>query len=277
MVRTVLVTGANSGVGLETALHLARLGFRVVGTARSDEKAESLAKAATDVGVDVETVVLDVTDAQRCEDLVPALDLWGLVNNAGYMNVGRVEDVPTEDVLRQLDALVVAPMRLATLALPSMRRRGEGRIVNVSSVTAHVNSPMTGWYQACKHALSAVSDALREEVAGDGIEVVLIEPGGLKTGIWDKARDDLLRRRPRSVHPSAYDRALAVLHRSRPFMGEPCAAAEVIGDALTAGRPRAIYRVGGDAPVIELLNTLLPNRLKDRMARTVVSPVTDGM
>ncbi len=271
MVRTVLVTGANSGVGLQTALHVARLGFRVVGTARSEEKAEAVAKAATDAGVEVETALLDVADAEASEDLVPRLDLWGLVNNAGYMNVGRVDDVPIEDAQRQLEVMVVAPMRLATLALPAMRRRGEGRIVNVSSVTAHATAAMIGWYQACKHALSAVTDALRREVADDGIDVVLIEPGGLRTRISDKARDDLLRRRSGSIAPSAYDRALKVVDGAQPFLGEPIAAARVIGDALTAGRPRARYRVGADAPAVQLIQALVPERTRDRLARAVVS------
>ncbi len=267
MVRSVLVTGANSGVGLETAIHLAGLGFRVVGTVRSDDKAESLAKAATDAGVEVEATVLDVTDADRRESLVRDLEPWALVNNAGYMNVGLVVDVPPEEALHQLHALVVAPMHLAALAVPAMRRRGEGRIVNVSSVTAHVTGAMTGWYQACKHALTAVTDALRREAGPDGIDVVLIEPGGLRTAIWDKARDDLLRRRPTSATPTSYDRSLQVLDTARPFMQEPGAAAQVIGDALTAGHPRSQYRVGRDAPVIEFLDAVLPNRLRDRMAQ----------
>lgn len=268
--RTVLVTGANSGVGLETALQLARLGFRVVGTARSDEKLASLAEVARGAGVEVEGAVLDVTDARGCEAVVARFEPWGLVNNAGYMNVGLVVDVPPEDALRQLHTMVVAPMRLAALALPGMRRRGEGRIVNVSSVAAHATAAMTGWYQACKHALSAVTDALRREVAADGVDVVLVEPGGLRTGIWDKAEDDMLRRRDGSASPAAYDRALGILRGARPRMGPSVGAAEVIGDAMTAGRPRARYRVGRDAPVIELTNALLPGRVKDRLARAAL-------
>jgi NAD(P)-dependent dehydrogenase (short-subunit alcohol dehydrogenase family) len=268
--RTVLVTGANSGVGKETAVHLAGLGFRVVGTGRSEEKLETLRGAAADAGVHVDAELLDVTDARACEDLVTGLEPWGLVNNAGYMNVGQVVDVPRPDALRQLDALVVAPMHLAALAVPAMRHRGEGRIVNVSSVLGHATAAMTGWYQAAKHALSAVTDALRREVAEDGIDVVLIEPGGLRTGIWDKAEDDLLRRRPHSASPQAYDRALEVLRNTRGAMGEPEAAARVIGEALTAGRPKSHYRVGRDAPLVELVESLLPSGLKDRLARTAL-------
>ncbi|MBW3614117.1 MAG: SDR family NAD(P)-dependent oxidoreductase [Actinobacteria bacterium] len=270
MSRTVLVTGANSGVGLATSLHLAHLGFDVVGTVRSQEKAEWLKSAAADAGVEVETDILDVTDGSGCERVVARHEPWGIVNNAGYMNVGRVADVEPEEALHQLHAMVVAPMRLATLALPSMRRRGGGRIVNVSSVTAHATAPMTGWYQATKHALSAVSDALRQEVAADGIEVVLIEPGGLRTGISPKARDDLLRRRPGSTDRTAYDRSLTVLGVVQPVLQEPTAAAAAIGEALTAGRPRAHYRVGADAAVIKLLNVVLPTQVKDRLGRAAI-------
>ncbi|MDQ3980895.1 MAG: SDR family NAD(P)-dependent oxidoreductase [Actinomycetota bacterium] len=270
MARTVLVTGANSGLGLETALHVAGLGFRVVGTARSEEKAEVLEKAASEAGASVETAVVDVTDRQGCQELVASVEPWGLVNNAGYMNAGAVIDISEEEALRQLHVMVVAPMRLAAQALPFMRRRGEGRIVNVSSVQAHATGAMTGWYGASKHALSAVTDALRREVAAYGVDVVLIEPGGLKTGIWDKARDDLLRRREGSARPTAYDRSLQILEKTRRRMGDPRRAAEVIGRALTASRPRAHYRVGRDAPVVELLNIVVPNRVKDRLLRRAI-------
>ena len=265
MIRTVLVTGANSGLGRETAVHLAGLGFRVVGTARSEEKLEALEKAAGDAGVEVEGAVLDVTDEPACAALVEQTDPWALVNNAGYMNVGRVVDVSREEALRQLDTLVVAPLRLAVLALPGMRRRGQGRIVNVSSMIAHSSSVMTGWYQAGKHALDAATDALRREVAGDGVYIVLVEPGGLNTGIWDKAEDDLERRRPAA--PREYDRALTAVRTSHGRMTDPAVAAEVIGRALTTGRPAIRYRVGFDARVLPMLDKLVPAGLQDRLQR----------
>ncbi len=270
MLRTVLVTGANSGVGLETALHLAGLGFGVVGTVRSDDKAELLAKAASEAGVPVETAVLDVTDGARSEGLVRELEPWAVVNNAGYMNLGQVVDVPAEDALLQLDAMVVAPMRLATLAVPAMRRRGEGRIVNVSSVAARVTAAMSGWYQASKHGLSAVTDALRREVGADGIDVVLVEPGALSTAIWDKAADELRRRRQTSASPVSYDRSLRILQAARPHMAPPSVVAEVIGTALTAGRPRARYPVGPGATAVPLAEAVVPERLRDRLARAVL-------
>ncbi len=271
MVRTVLVTGANSGVGLETALHLARLGFKVVGTVRSHDKADRLHEAASGAGVVVETAVLDVTDAGRAEALVDELQPWAVVNNAGYMNVGQVVDVPPEDALRQLEVMVVAPMRLAALAVPAMRRRGEGRIVNVSSVAAHATAAMTGWYQASKHALGAVSDALRREVAVDGIEVVLVEPGAVRTAIWDRAEDDLHRRRGSSASPVSYDRSLRVLRAARPYMPGPAMVAEAIGTALIAGRPRARYRVSPGATAIRLIQAVVPEPARDGVARAVLS------
>jgi NAD(P)-dependent dehydrogenase (short-subunit alcohol dehydrogenase family) len=268
MERTVLVTGTNSGLGQETVVHLAGLGFRVVGTARSAEKLESVEKAARDAGVEVEGAVLDVTDEPACAELIERTDPWAVVNNAGFMNVGRVVDVTREEALRQLDTLVVAPMRLAALALPGMRRRGQGRIVNVSSTIAHGTAVMTGWYQASKHALDAATDALRREVAGDGIYVVLIEPGGLNTMFWNKAADDIERRR--AMAPMEYGRAERILQATQGRMTDPAVAAKAIGRALTQGRPSVRYRVGADARVVPLVDWLLPDGIQDRIQRRVL-------
>src|SRR5205807_2525086 len=121
---TVLVTGANSGIGLATVLEAARRGFHVVGSVRSDEKAVVVEKAAADAGVSVETGLLDVTDADRCAEVIERVQPWGLVNNAGYSGTGAVEDVPDDEVRDQLEAMVIAPMRLARLSIPAMRSAG---------------------------------------------------------------------------------------------------------------------------------------------------------
>ena len=140
----------------------------------------------------------------------------------------------------------------------------------MSSAIAHGSAAMTGWYQGSKHALSAVTDALRREVAEDGIDVVLVEPGALDTGIWDKAEDDLLRRREGAGDTTAYDRVLGFLRAGRPYMPGPEIAAEAIGRALTAGRPEVRYSVGLDAPLVRLAERLLPDRVHDRVLRVAM-------
>ncbi len=264
--RTVLTTGANSGVGLATVLHLAGLGFRSVGSVRSRAKAARVVEAATTAAVTVETVILDVSDAERCREVVDELRPWGLVNNAGYSGVGAIEDVTDEEARLQLETMVVAPMRLARLALPHMRAAGQGRIVNVSSIYGVTTTPFSGWYQASKHALEATSDALRVEIARDGIKVILIEPGGVKTNIWQEMEADVARRAG-SSYESEYRRVLTLLKPYTAVMAGPEAVAKVIGKALTAGAPRARYLVGWDAQGVVAAQSLVPTAVKDRIAR----------
>jgi NAD(P)-dependent dehydrogenase (short-subunit alcohol dehydrogenase family) len=158
-------------------------------------------------------------------------------------------------------------MRLAQLVLPTMRRRGEGRIVNVTSTAAHVTGPLLGWYGAAKHALAALTDALRPEVAGAGIVVVAVEPGAIGTRIWDRAEAELRRRAPTSATPGAYGRGLAVIRRLRPRMPGADIVAAAIGDALLSGVPRPTYAVGWDATVSPAVGRLLPARARDRVLR----------
>lgn len=264
--KTVLTTGANSGIGLATVLHLARRGFHSIGSVRSRQKAAAVRQAAKQAGVEVETVLLDVADAEHCRSVVERLRPWALVNCAGYSETGAIEDVTDEEARAQLETMVIAPMRLARLALPHMRAAGRGRIVNMSSIYGWTTTPFSGWYQASKHALEAASDALRMEVARDGIAVVLVEPGGVKTNIWDNMEADLARR-DGSPYGGAYRRASALLAPYRPLMASPGAVAKVVGRALSTGHPRARYRVGVDAAALAAYESLVPTTVKDRVAR----------
>ncbi len=264
----MLTTGANSGIGLATVLHLAELGFHSVGTVRSEDKARTVVAAAGHVGVAVDTILLEVTDAQRCAEVIEEVRPWAVVNNAGYSGIGAVEDVSDDEARHQFETMVMAPMRLARLALPHMRTAGEGRIVNVSSIYGLTTTPFSGWYQACKHALEALSDALRLEVARDGIKVVLIEPGGFKTGIWQEGRAEL-DSRAGSRYEDSYRRLGSLLQSFERFMGEPQDAAKAIGKALTSSSPRARYLTGRDAQAIAAGQPLVPTALRDRITRLV--------
>lgn len=272
MRRPVLVTGANAGIGLATVRHLASLGFPVVAACHREDQVEDVRRQVPDgdVDVDVDVVALDVTDEAACAALVPSLDLWGLVNNAGYAESGALEDVPIAEAREQFETLVFAPVRMAQLALPAMRRRGEGRIVNVTSTVAHAVLPLLGWYCAAKHALAAASEALRVELAPAGIDVVAVEPGAFDTGIWDRVDAGLAARAPGSPRPGAYGRARSVVGALRSAMPGPDRVAATIGEALRSGHPRATYRVGWDSTALPLATRALPAGAKDRLLRTVL-------
>lgn len=269
--RTVLTTGANSGIGLATTIELARRGFRSIGSVRSEAKAEVVHEAAAEAGVDVETVLLDVTDADRCAEVLDGLTLYGLVNNAGYAVTGAVEDVGDDEARAVLETMVVAPMRLARLALPAMRAGGGGRIVNVSSIAGRVSTPLGGWYTAPKHALEALTDALRVEVASDGIAVALVEPGGFKTGIWDEFSSDIDRRVADGTdHAEAYERFLQAQRLFEPVMGSPEQCARLIAGIVAGRVVRGRYLVGVDALAIDTAYRLAPTFVRDRFFRTVL-------
>lgn len=264
--RTVLVTGANSGIGLATVVELARRGVHAVGSVRSSAKARTVHAAARKAGVDVDTVVLDVGDAAGCRRVIDNLQPFGVVNNAGVSNLGAIEDVGDAEVRDQLEIMLVAPIRLARLCLPHMREQGGGRIVNVSSIYGLISTPLSGWYQACKHGLEAVSDALRMEVARDGIRVILIEPGGFDTGIWEQSASSVDRRAD-SRYATPYDRTMQGVHITRPLMGKPETVARVIAGAITSSRPRSRYLVGYDAQAARLYTRMVPEGVRDRLFR----------
>ena len=267
MSKSVLVTGANSGIGLLTALELAGAGWDVVGSVRSLAKAELVQEAAADRGVAVRTVLLDVDDADSCrEGVAKAQEVTGgldaLVNNAGYAQSGAVEDVTDDLVRRQLETNVVAPARLARLVLPGMRERGSGKIVNVSSAAGRVSIPLVGWYCASKHALEAMTDALRMEVEPDGISVVLVEPGMFGTDIWSAAQGGAFPPATTARYAAAYAHAEALGGRSDK-LPDPVWVARTVRLALANPLPLARYVVGADAVGGILAEQLVPTVVVD--------------
>lgn len=267
MPKSVLVTGANSGIGLVTVLELAGAGWQVYGSVRSEAKAELVREAARARGVSVRTVRMDVDDADSCADGVAEVEehsggLYALVNNAGFAQSGAVEDVPDELVRSQLETNVVAPMRLARLVLPGMRARGEGRIVNVSSVAGRMSTPLMGWYCASKHALESISDALRMEVEADGVRVVLVEPGMFGTDVWSAAKEGGFPEPTGARYAAAYARAESLAGRS-DRLPDPVWVARTVRVALSNPVPLARYMVGADAIGGVLAETLVPTVVTD--------------
>jgi NAD(P)-dependent dehydrogenase (short-subunit alcohol dehydrogenase family) len=270
---TVLVTGASSGIGEATALHLRELGFDAVAAVRKDEDAERLAARG------LRTVKLDVTDvdsiAAAREELGDG-QLAGLVNNAGVAVAAPLEFLPLDQLRHQLEVNLIGQLAVTQRFLPALRA-ARGRIVNVSSIGGRVALPLVGAYHASKFALEAVSDTLRRELLTQGVDVIVIEPGGVKTPIWRKG-DELATELTADLPPEGrrlYGSLIAAIRTQTTKIAtetgiEPSVVAEAIGHALTAKRPRARYLVGRDAKMRAPAAAVLPDRLMDRIvARTL--------
>lgn len=266
MRRTVVVTGASSGIGLATARCLNVAGFDVVGLVENEGAAADLASRA---GRDIRQLVVDLADPEARAGVIEELAPWGLVNNAGYMNAGQIRDVELDTARRQFEVMVVAPMDLARQVLPGMVDRGQGRIVNVTSSAVHTSTPLTSWYAACKAALRELNDGLRVELLGTGVYVVDVEPGGYRTNIWRGAAAELTRRRRGSREPEMYDRVLDHLDGAEALMGDPDDVGRAITEAMTTGDPRHHIRVGPGARWLRTVDDVVPDGLWDRLVSVV--------
>ncbi|AHF99785.1 oxidoreductase [Halostagnicola larsenii XH-48] len=260
--KCVLITGCSSGIGRATAQAFLEEDWQVVATARNTDDIADLAEAGCT------TLELDVTEPDQVARVVEeTVELGGaidcLVNNAGYAQMGPLEDVSTLDLHRQFDVNVYGPHRLARAALPHMRAQGEGRIVNVSSILGRLSFAGTGPYSGSKHALEAMSDSLRAEVEEFGIEVVLIEPGTVETEFVERTDDELPETRTPAYETlyEIYDDA-QLIGGGGPLALKPKAVAEAILEAGTAREPPARYPVGPMAQYGSYAR-FLPDRLRD--------------
>lgn len=267
----VLLTGASSGIGYDVAPLLVRYGYTVYGAARRVEKIEELASEG------VKALSMDVTDEASMEAAVQQIiDAEGridvLINNAGYGSYGAIEDVPIDEARRQFEVNLFGLARLTQLVLPHMRAQGSGRILNISSMAGRITMPLGAWYHATKYALEAFSDTLRMEVAEFGIDVVIIEPGGIETPWGLIAADHLEESSRNGVYAAQAQRVAAnmrKLYSPSSNLSEPKVISKTILRALEARRPKTRYLVGFGAKPSVFLHTVLPDRLFDKVARRI--------
>jgi NADP-dependent 3-hydroxy acid dehydrogenase YdfG len=270
--KAVLITGCSSGIGHATAALLADQGWTVYATARRPEQLADLAQRGC------KTLALDVTDEASMNAAMGAVsDAEGavgvLINNAGYSQSGAVESVPIDQIRRQFETNVFGLVRMCQLVLPGMRAQRWGRIVNISSMGGRLTFPGGGVYHATKYAVEALSDALRFEVRGFGVDVIVVEPGLIVTNFGEVASA--------SVDRSADDGAYADFNRkvaqltADAYKGPmaklgagPDAVAKAIARSLGARRPKARYAVTPSAHMLIAQRRLTPDRIWDLMMRT---------
>ena len=260
--RTALVTGASSGIGEETARRLQELGYTVYGAARRTDRLEE----------GVRPLAMDVTDdASMTAGIARIIEETGridvLINNAGYGSYGAIEDVPIDEARRQFEVNLFGLGRLVQLVTPHMRGQKSGTIINISSMGGRLTTPLGGWYHATKYAVEALSDALRMELKPLGIDVVLVEPGGIRTEWAGIAADHL----EETAEGSAYSdqiRAVAGSMRNESVQrrqSPPSVIANAVERIVTARRPRTRYAVGFMAKPLITARRVLPDRAFDRV------------
>jgi len=270
--KAVLITGCSSGIGRATAERLAARGWTVYATARNPDSIADLAERGC------KTLALDVDDEESMRAAVAAVEaaegaVGVLVNNAGYSQSGPIEEVSLEAVRRQFETNVFGLVRLTQLCLPGMRRQGWGKVVNVSSMGGRFTFPGGGFYHATKHAVEAISDALRFEVRGFGIDTIVIEPGLIVTGFGDAAVASI----EGAPADGPYAKFTATVRKATDEVykgpmaklgGPPETVAKAIERAISARRPKTRYKVTPSARIVLGLRKLLPDRAWDLFMRS---------
>ncbi len=279
--KAVLITGCSTGIGRATAEVLAGAGWNVYATARRLESIADLASRGC------KTLPLDVCSEESMQAAVAAVEeregaVGVLINNAGYGQEGAFEEVPMVEVRRQFETNVFGLVRLTQLVLPGMRRQGWGKIVNLSSIGGKLSLPGGAFYHATKHAVEALSDALRFEVRGFGVDVIVVEPGPIKTRFGDTAIGSIDGLVSADSPYAAFNSAVAAKIRDAyegpmgRMAAPPEAVARVIAKAISAPRPRSRYLVTAAARVLVGLRRWLPDRAFDAFLRTQFRPPSPG-
>lgn len=273
----VLVTGASTGIGYACAQTIAAAGFIVFAGVRSEADAQRL----SEVHGNVRPILLDVTVSEQIAGAADAIrasgvKLRGLVNNAGIAIAGPLEFLPLEDFRKQFETNLFGALAVTQAMLPLLRQTPDARIVFMSSVSGQIAPPYVGPYASSKFALEAMADALRMELTQFGIRVSVVQPGNVRTPIWQKgrdAKDDLVARMPQDAsthYADAVNALVRVTQREERTGIDPKIVAHAVLRALTSRQPKARYPVGGPPAWQRRLASLLPERLRDRLIlRTV--------
>jgi short-subunit dehydrogenase len=264
MNKVVLITGASAGIGKAAAIYLAQNGYTVYAAARRIEKMQQLKAFG------IKTIVLDVTKNEStvaCVDqiLKEAGSIDILVNNAGFGSYGAIEDVQMEDARYQLEVNVFGSMRLVQLVLPGMRKKGYGKIVNISSVGGKVAGPLGGWYHASKFALEGLSDSLRNEVRGFGIDVIVIEPGATKSEWGNIAMDSLLKISGETVYKDLAVKTYQMFKKNSVKKPEAVVIAELVKKSIEEKHPKTRYWGGYMTSQVLFLKNILSDKLMDKV------------
>jgi short-subunit dehydrogenase len=276
---TVLITGATSGIGRDAAVHLAKRGHRVFATGRRVDRLTELDRIEG-----IEALALDVTDPASVEalrgEILQRTEGHGidiLINNAGYGQNGPLEMLTDEEIRAQFEANVFGLLRVTRALLPEMRGRHAGRIINIGSVLGLVTIPFTGLYCATKHAVEAINDSLRMELRAFGIQVILIEPGGIQTEFDDRALESL---EPHESPDSPYAHAIAGFRAMRvriaPKKADTGCIVRAIDKAVTRRRPRTRYRAPFKDSLLTAIQQRLPARWGDAILLMAMRPKKKG-
>ena len=262
--KVAIVTGASSGIGEITVLRLIDAGYKVYAGARRVERMQSLASAGAVVKA------LDVTIAASIAEFVNAVvDAEGridvLVNNAGYGSYGAVEDIPLAEARRQFDVNLFGLSEMTTATLPTMRAQRSGTVIHIGSIGGKMWSLLGGWYQASKYALEGLADCTRNELRPFGINVVLIEPGGVKSEWRENVIEIVKNTSGSGPYKKLAEAAVKFFEGAESLEIEPTAIADVIVKASQSKRPKARYVVPVHFKLVLLLKLLLTDRMFDRL------------
>jgi len=264
MKKVVLITGASAGIGMETAKFLKQNGYIVYGAARRIDRLKALEQSG------IKTLMIDVTkDESMIKGVQQIIDAEGridvLVNNAGFGSYGAVEDVTMDDARYQLEVNVIGAMRMTQLVLPYMRKQHYGKIINISSIGGKIATPFGGWYHASKFAIEGLSDSLRNEVRPFGIDVIVIEPGGIKSEWGGIAMDSLAKVSGDTAYKDTVARMGKSFREVDGKMPGPEMIAKLIKKGIEAGKPETRYSAGYMAKPALFFRRILSDRLMDKM------------